>query len=386
METCDLAIIGAGPAGAAAALAARRCAPAARVVLLDRADFPRDKPCGDGIAGHAVDALAALGAADAVDGYRPVGSLRIIGPHGGTAAGATTRRHWVVPRRVFDARLVDAADRAGVERRVHRVRQLRETQHGVEIDGSLLAGAVVAADGVNSRTRRLLGVPRNPERHLAVAVRGYVDVDADDAEQLIELVPGEQWPAYWWRFPIGDGTANVGYGLYRRGTTPSAPQLHARLRALAGRGDVRELRAHHLAMSTHRPVPGRGRVLLAGDAASLINPLSGEGIYYAVVSGRLAAEAALSGSDPLPRYAARLDAVLGRHLRTTDRVSRALASPMLVDAAIAACGNTAGRLDELGDLALGAGTVRLATLAAVAGAVPGAVRRGGQIAGARVRA
>lgn len=377
-ETVDLVVVGAGPAGAAAALAARRCAPRATVVLLDRADFPRDKACGDGIAGHAVAALADLGATDVVDGYRPLGSIRIRGPHGGTAAGSTSWPNWVVPRAVFDARIVAAAQAAGVDRRVHRVRRVVDTGMAVEIDGVLRARAVIAADGVNSPIRRSLGIPRNSGRHLAIAARGYVDVDPDDAEQYIELVAGVDWPAYWWRFPVGDGTANVGFGLYREQLTGGARQLFGRLGELSGHRQVRALRAHHLAMSTHRPEPGRGRVLLAGDAASLINPLSGEGIYYAVVSGRLAAEAVLASDGtgpPAARYAAALDDWLGRHFATTDAVARAFASPTLVDAAVAAAGRTPARIDELGGLALGRGTVSVGTLAGVAAALPGAVRR-----------
>ena len=383
MERFDLAIVGAGPAGAAAALAARVVAPDRRVILVDRADFPRDKACGDGIAGHAVDELRALGAVDVADGYRALTSIRVTGPYGGMAAGRPSRRSWVIPRQVFDARIVAAAERAGAERCVHRVRRLRTIPGGIEIDGVLRAETVIGADGVNSTTRRAVGLPTNRDQHLAVAVRGYIDIDPDDDEQVITMVPGDDWPAYGWRFPVGNGTANVGFGLYRRQLTGGRSQLYGRLPTLidalppagSGSGDIRDVRAHHLAMSTGRPAPGRGRVLLAGDAASLINPLSGEGIYYAVLSGRLAAEAALGSGDPLPSYRRALGRLLGSHLRTTDIVARAFASPLLVDAAVAASGASQARLDELGELALGRGTVSLGTLGGVVAALPAAHRR-----------
>ena len=80
-EHYDVAVVGAGPAGSAAALAARRAG--ARVLLLDRAEFPRDKPCGDGIAADAVDVLAGLGVTGLTDGYPPVADLRLVGPGGG---------------------------------------------------------------------------------------------------------------------------------------------------------------------------------------------------------------------------------------------------------------------------------------------------------------
>ena len=118
----DVIVVGAGPAGSAAALA--RPAGRSRVLLLDRADFPRDKPCGDGIAAHALDVLAELGVTDAVDGYAPLPALRLVGPGGGAVARALPRPAYTVPRRVFDARLVAAAVAAGAELRRHTVRRV----------------------------------------------------------------------------------------------------------------------------------------------------------------------------------------------------------------------------------------------------------------------
>ncbi len=100
-----------GPAGAAAALAARRAG--AEVLLLDRAEFPRDKACGDGIAAHALDVLAELGVRDAVDGFAPVPALRLVAPDGGAVARALPRPAYTVPRQVFDARLTRRADESG---------------------------------------------------------------------------------------------------------------------------------------------------------------------------------------------------------------------------------------------------------------------------------
>src|SRR3954452_24962650 len=110
-ERFDVAVIGAGPAGSPAALAAARAG--ARVVLLDRADFPRDKPCGDGIAAEAVDVLEALGATGVTHGYSPIHRLRLVSPSGDAVARDLPRPAYTVPRRVFDARLVDAAVASG---------------------------------------------------------------------------------------------------------------------------------------------------------------------------------------------------------------------------------------------------------------------------------
>lgn len=97
-RTWDLVVVGAGPAGSAAALGALRTRPGASVLLLDRADFPRDKACGDGIAAHALDELVALGVADPVHGYPPLRRLEIRGPAGGIVRGEMARAVRVVPR------------------------------------------------------------------------------------------------------------------------------------------------------------------------------------------------------------------------------------------------------------------------------------------------
>ncbi len=368
-ESWDLVVVGGGPAGSAAALRARQLRPAARVLLLDRADFPRDKACGDGIAAHGRDELALLGVPDLIADYRPTRRLSVISPGGAAVSATAARPNHVVPRKVFDARLVDAARERGVEVRRHRVRSVAARDGLVVLDDAIAARAVVAADGANSSLRRLLGLPPTPEKHTAIAVRGYADVPGSDdptgdsGSQFIAMQRAG-WPAYAWSFPIGDGTANVGFGmllpkLHATGK-PGKQVLHGRLAELLPDLPARDLLAHHLPLSPGRPRPGRGRVLLAGDAASLINPLTGEGIYYALVSGRLAGEAAVTApADPLGAYRRSLRKTLGRHLRTTDVLGRAAQSPRFIDAAIATAARRADVFDLLVDVGLGAGTVPL---------------------------
>jgi geranylgeranyl reductase family protein len=366
-ETWDLVVVGGGPAGSAAALAARLRRPDARVLLLDRADFPRDKACGDGIAAHSRDELAALGVPDIIADYTPSTRLSVISPGGASVSAFAARPNHVVPRKVFDARLVDAARTAGVEVRRHRVRELTEDGGIVSVDG-IRARAVVAADGATSTVRRLLKVPAGKEKHTAIAVRGYADLPPDseraDGAQFIAMQK-QGWPAYAWSFPIGDGTANIGFGMMlprlHAAEGPGKQVLHGRLRALLPDLIGRDLLAHHLPLSTGRPsTPGRGRVLLAGDAASLINPLTGEGIYYALVSGRLAGTAAVGApTDPLGAYRFGLRAALGNHLRTTDVLARASQSSRFMDAAIATAARRNDVFDLLVDVGLGSGTVPL---------------------------
>jgi geranylgeranyl reductase family protein len=381
MDAYDVAVVGAGPAGSAAALAARRAG--ARVLLLDRSAFPRDKPCGDGIAPHTLDVLAELGVRGVEEGFAPVPVLRLVGPAGAAVAHPLPRAAYTIPRTVFDARLVVAAAAAGAELHRHAVRRLEVRDDLVVLDGVLAARTVIGADGAGSVVRRFLGHGPNPDGHLALAIRGYAPTATDPPVQRI-VTSAERWPAYAWAFPIGDGRDNVGYGEVLRGQPVSRGCMLDRLAVLLPELDpatVTGLRAHHLPLSTRRPPPGRGRVLLAGDALSLVNPFTGEGIFYAVLSGALAGAAAAVGDAAAgPRYAAALRGRLGRHLAHSTAAAWLARRRFVVDAAVRAAdrdvrvfgslielGLGDGLLDARSLLKIGAGVLRRAFPAAVGG-------------------
>ncbi|HSO53782.1 MAG TPA: NAD(P)/FAD-dependent oxidoreductase, partial [Actinomycetes bacterium] len=322
---------------------------------------------GDGLGPHAVDELEVLGAAGVLDGYPPIRGLRLRSPRGMEVAGDPARPNYVVPRAVLDARLVEAATAAGAQLRRASVRRLEQHDGLVTVDGELAARVVVGADGANSTVRRLLGVASNPDRALAIAVRGYAPAPAGRPEQLIAWV-AEGWPAYVWSFPTGTGVVNVGYGLLRSRFHGDRAELHRRLHDLLpwADPDPASLRAHHLPFSSFRPPPGRGRVLLAGDAASLVNPLSGEGIYYALASGRLAARAALTEpDDPLAAYRRLLAKALGRHLRHAAVLARAIHAPALAEAGLGAAAGSPRLFDALVELGLGQARITPRLLAAL---------------------
>ena len=359
MQQTDVAIVGAGPAGAAAALAARRAG--AGVLLLDRADFPRDKPCGDGIAAEAVNVLDELGVRGVTDGYPAIERLRLVGPGGSAVARPLPRPAHTVPRRVFDERLVRAAVAAGAELRRHVVRSVRADGAGVTIDDRFRAAVVIGADGAGSVVRRALGHPVNPPGHLAVAIRGYAPT-TNTTEQII-VTTRRRWPAYAWEFPLGDGTANVGYGEVLRGKPLSRAYLLDRLHDLLAGGEPTGVRGHHLPLSTHRPAPGRGRVLLTGDALSLINPFTGEGIFYAVLSGSHAGAAAAGGPQRVAeRYRAALRGRLGRHLRHSGFAAQLSRQPRVVDAAVRAADRDDAVFRRMVELGLGDGVFDLRTI------------------------
>jgi geranylgeranyl reductase family protein len=367
VEQYDVVVVGAGPAGSSAALAARRLG--ASVLLLDKAAFPRDKACGDGIAPHALDVLRDLGVTGVETGYRPVPALRLIGPRGTAATRPLARPTYTIPRTVFDARLVAAAVAAGATLVRHTVRTVEVRDDCVELDGSIRAGTVVGADGAYSTVRRALGQAGNPDGTLALAIRGYAAATGD--EQHIVTAPAKQWPAYAWNFPIGDGRANIGYGEVLRGDPLTRQRLLDRLGALMSTVDISgtmSLRAHHLPLSTHRPVPGRGRLLLAGDAYSLVNPITGEGIFYAVLSGSLAGASAVDGApaEAARRYRAAVRRRLGRHLRHTRAATWLTRAAGVVEATVRAARDDQRVFDSLVELGLGDGRLTGRTLFAIA--------------------
>jgi geranylgeranyl reductase family protein len=359
IEEFDVVVVGGGPAGSAAALAARRSG--ARVLLLDRARFPRDKPCGDGIAAEAVDVLAALGVPDVVAGHPPIHRLRLVGPGGAAVARPLPRPAHTVPRRIFDERLVRAAVAAGAELRHHTVRRIRDDGAGVVVDERIRGRVLIGADGAGSVVRRMVGEPGNPPGHLAIAIRGYAPT-ANRTEQVV-VTTGRRWPAYAWEFPLGDGTANVGYGEVLRGSRLSRAYLLERLHELLPGAEPAGLRGHHLPLSTRRPPPGRGPVLLAGDALSLINPFTGEGIFYAVLSGALAGTAAAAGPVGVAtRYRTALRRRLGRHLRHSGLAALLTRRPAVVDAAVRAAARDGLVFRRMVELGLADGVFDLRTI------------------------
>jgi geranylgeranyl reductase family protein len=342
----DVAVVGAGPAGVAAAITARRRG--LSVVIIDRARFPRDKTCGDGLTAGALRHLETLGV--------PVTALATTQRISTVALRAPTGRvvelplppdghHAAVTSRLdLDAALVNRAAHVGVAiAQGVPVTAVDVTRTGVTLTHGdstrTSARFVVAADGHYSTVRRL--VAPDPDRDLGSwhAFRQYFRGVDDD--RLWVLFERDLLPGYAWVFPLPDGRANVGFGVVRdRATTGKA--LAGLWRDLLARPSLRNVlgpRAEPEAPHRAWPIPATfdvrrcsaGRVLFAGDAAGVVDPMTGEGIAQALESGMLAA-AAIADGGPVAAVAARyrqaVDHALGRDLRFAERLQRVLRSPL----------------------------------------------------------
>ena len=287
-ESWDLVVVGAGPAGATAALAALNAEPSLKVLLLDRSDFPRDKSCGDGIAPHCFEKLASIGVTGVEAGWTPLTRLELARGDQ-SVAGTMARPVYVIPREVFDARLVERAVDRGATFRRERV---------ASVDALPPARVVVGADGAHSVVRAHLGLPYGRR---ALAIRGYAPTPPDRRGTQVIRYGDRRQPAYAWAFDRGDGLSNVGYGELLpadgEGDPPSRALLLDQLELLLpGSVDAGgQWKGHHLPLSGWRWEQPDGRLLLAGDAAGLINPMTGEGIYYAIATGIAAGRSAVRG-------------------------------------------------------------------------------------------
>lgn len=376
MSVYDVVVVGAGPAGSTAALNVLRLRPDAAVLLLDAQSFPRDKTCGDGVAAEVFDLLDDLGLAGVRDLGPEVGRLRLRTPSGRAVHRAAPRPNRVVTRRVLDSALVDAAVAAGAELRHHRVRTLDLDGGRIVLDGSVAAHTVIGADGAHSVVRRSLGAPHAPPEGTAVAIRGYAPAAAEPGTLTIEYA-GDTVPAYAWSFPVAGGGANVGYGVFdKRGAGSRAELLEQLAELLPGQEpDPTTLRAHHLPLSTTPRFQPDGRVLLAGDAAAKVNPLTGEGIFDAVASGILAGRNALRGAAAGSAHRDAMERAFGRHHRHVAALARLATHPAFLDAAIGAAATHRTVFDCAVRLGLARGTVSPAALALVAARLPGSVIR-----------
>ncbi|AKJ28146.1 geranylgeranyl diphosphate reductase [Caldimonas brevitalea] len=310
----DLIVVGAGPAGSSAARTAAQSG--LRVALVDKDVFPRDKLCGglltlraQKVYRHVFDTPW-----DAVIEARAHG-LRLLGRDGRMLN--EVRDHKLLQftaRRHFDALLLQQAAASGAEVLLGSAVQRVDTdQPGIELSGGrrLSARAVIGADGVKSTVARTLFGRSFDPRTIALGLEMEVPRDGLPASEdgAPEIYFGRARWGYGWVFPKRD-TLTVGLG----GLQVHNPHLKDEFRRLLverfGALPGARIKGHHIPYGDYLRTPGRGNVLLCGDAAGLVEPITGEGIAFAMLSGQqaaLAVAAALQRGQPalaayLPAY------------------------------------------------------------------------------------
>lgn len=289
----DLVILGGGPAGAAAATTAARLG--LRTLVIDKARFPRDKLCGGLFTGRARGEYRRIFGRDlspelfeerrAISfflGPQPMGRMEGVPPL------------YLTRRFDLDAHLLEMAGAAGAEMRTGcRVAQIDLSANRLRLEDGTEARyrVLIGADGVTSAVARaLFGRAFDPDT-IGFALEKEMPPEPDPViARTVRVDFGAADWGYGWSFPKRASTT-VGVGGLQRLNPDMKARMHA-YAALLDQGDAEGMKGHFLPFGDYRRRPGRGNVLLAGDAAGFVDPITGEGIAHALRSGRLAAEAA----------------------------------------------------------------------------------------------
>ncbi|MBI4020549.1 MAG: geranylgeranyl reductase family protein [Candidatus Aenigmarchaeota archaeon] len=368
METrqYDVIVVGGGPAGSTAAMYLKKAGKS--VLLIDKAKFPRDKICGDAQGRKAAMVMQELGIYEEYKKLPGVAiyGLRLSSPNGTQIDLEMINRQkgtpgYVVRRMDFDNFLHQSVGKFGVE-------GMEETAvEGITLDGdenvteircknlrtgqevALAAKLYIAADGAHSVFAQKFGM-KNPPEHLIVGIRVYYKGvtgmgDMIEIHLLKDMIPG-----YFWIFPLPNGEANVGAGMIIKDMTKKKINLADALKKeimenplfrerFRDAKPLEEVKGWNLPIASHRRKCYARNVMFTGDAAGLIDPLSGEGVGTAVISGRIAATTAIEalgqggGMEKFTRlYDKRLWEAIGHEIKVNYRIQRlGTRFPFLID-------------------------------------------------------
>lgn len=368
MPDYDAIVVGAGPGGSSAAY--HLASAGAKVLVLEKKTFPRSKTCGDGLTPRSVKVLEEMGLQTELDTYQRVKGLRVLGM-GRTLemdfpnVSSFPRYGLVRTRRLFDSELAAHAEAAGARYMMHTeasepifeegrmtgVRWItKQASPGggvVKTDqGVVTAPFTIIADGASSPFGRAMGLRRAPGYPMGLAIRTYYESEMthdDYFESWLELKKGDELlPGYGWIFPVGDGTVNIGVGLLTTfGSWRSVNLNHLqhdyidmlpKSYGITHENQTEPYKSGRLPMGGSLVKPYGDGFIVIGDAAGYVNPFNGEGIAYALETGRLGAGLVASAvqngrTTELAEYREALHDIYGAYYRIARKFTKIIGRP-----------------------------------------------------------
>lgn len=310
----DIVIIGGGPSGSVCGISLKKLNPILKVCIIEKEKSPRTKACGDGLGPGIIKIIADLGLSSIFDNREAIDKLAITSPNGYQLLsdlpkiGESKPIGFVIPRNEFDSYLLSAACNLGVivleESEFLDFNDLGDFNTQVKIKRNseeilLRTKILIGADGARSKLRALLNIPYNSDKHTGIALRYYCELDEYNNHSLRLDFLKEINPGYGWIFPINSKLANIGVGVdiskLKKKNLNLNEMFESYLQHLSKKFKIRIIDGSKLSStlpygSQLPSLINSSNKILIGDSASMINPFTGEGIYYGMFAAKSLAD------------------------------------------------------------------------------------------------
>jgi menaquinone-9 beta-reductase len=309
----DVIIIGGGPAGSTTAIFLKKLNPALRVCIIDKEKFPRKKSCGDGLSPGVADIIKEAGLPSFFSEKMPISIFQLVCPdvidlkYDLKNMGMASAFGYVFPREFFDDKLIKHAAAAGVA--VFESCEITDITEAAsfctvvsckqgEATFTCSGRIIVGADGIHSKIRKYVKAETNSDKHMGIALRYYCKIKTVDEPYLRIDILKSLKNSYGWVFPVSDDEANIGIGvdmdIYRKKKINLNHELDKYLAYIKDAFEPELIQGtrsgYPLPYGSELPQLVHNNKVLVGDAASMINPLTGEGIFYAMQAGKMLSE------------------------------------------------------------------------------------------------